>query len=468
MKKAFIDIRSHALPAFRHTALAIAVAALSATTAVQAKGVFDKPDTEFKGRVSVMEATHPGSTVTISGRGFKPGQRVQLLSDGQPITTEKVIEVDDKGGFKAKVAVPADASVGRHPVVVQVSNPAAADVYEFKVSPKLPLSGADGYQVSKALLQPGLYESAYSAASKALFVAASAGRPPAIRSSLMKVDPQTLKVETSVTPAADKDGKVQAVYGVGVDDAHETVWVSNTRDDSVAVYKQKDLSLVKQFPSGIINHSRAIAIDSKNKRAYVSSTRGGEIVIFDTEKLEKLGSIYLKSGLNQGLIPVTRPMALALDADNGKLYTVSGTTNEAFVIDLAQQAVEKIIPLPGALNASGVAVAPEQNLLFVAAQDSDNVLLVDLKDGSVKHEVGVGAGALNVVWEPVKKLAYVASRAGGSVAVIDTDGKLVANLAAGPLTNHLSTDGQGNVFAVNKSRGQDDKEGDHITRFTAK
>lgn len=472
MKKTLVDIRSKSLPLFRHTALAVAMlAALTTTTAttVQAKGLFEKADTDFKGRVSVMEAVYPGSTVTLSGRGFKPGQEVQLLSNGQPITAEKIIKVDDKGGFKAQVSVPASATVGRHPVVVQVSNPDAADVHEFKISSRVPLNGADGYSIDTQPLKPGLYESAYGAASKSLFVAASAGRPPAAMTShLMKLDPETLKAVITLTPATDKNGKLQAVYGVDVDDTAETVWVTNTRNDSVAVYKQKDLSLVKQFPSGIVNHARDVIIDGKNKRAYVTASRAGEVVVFDTEKLEEVNRIYLKSALNQGLVPVTRPMALALDSDNGKLYTVSATTNEAFVIDLGKQAVEKVIPLPDALNASGVAVAPEEGILFVASQDSDNVLLIDLKDGSIKHNVAVGAGALNVVWEPVKKLAYVASRASGSVAVINADGKLMANMAAGPLTNHVSTDGKGNVFAVNKSRGKDDKQGDHVTRFMAK
>lgn len=469
MKQAFIDIRHHGSPQFRQHTLALALVALTMTGAAQAGEIFTQPDTAFKGRVSVMEATHPGSTVTLRGRGFKPGQQVRLLSNGQPITAEQVIKVDEQGGFKTRVSVPASAVVGRHPVVVQVSHPAAASIYEFKVSSKLPLSGTDRYRIDTQPLKPGLYESAYSAASKALFVTATSGRPPAaISSTLMKVDPDTLKATISLNPATGADGTARTVYGVAVDDAQGTVWISDTRNDTVAVYRQKDLSLIKQFPSGIVNHSRAIAVDSRNGRAYVTSTRGGEIVVFDTRKLDKIGSIYLKSALNQAQIPVTRPMALALDADKGKLYTVSATTNEVFVIDLGQQAVEKVIPLPGALNASGIALAPAAGILFIASQDSDNVLLLDLKEGRVKHELTVGAGALNVVWEPVKQRAYVASRASGTVAVIDTAGKLLANLPAGPLANQLSTDGQGNVFAVNKSRGPDDSQGDHITRFTAR
>src|SRR5690606_16459776 len=133
-----------------------------------------------------------------------------------------------------------------------------------------------------------------------------------------------------------------------------------------------------------------------------------------------------------------------LDAANSKLYTVSLSSNEAAVIDLARQQVEQVYALPGAKSASGVAIAPEANVLFVASQGSDNVLLLDLKEGKVLHTVSVGAGPLNVAWDAQDKLAYAISRGAGSIAVIDLDGKLVANLEAGSLPNHLSTDGKGN------------------------
>ena len=77
-----------------------------------------------------------------------------------------------------------------------------------------------------------------------------------------------------------------------------------------------------------------------------------------------------------------------------------------------------------------------------------------------------GAGALNVTFDPVKRLAYVSNRGAGTVTVIDPDGRIVANLDNGTLPNHVATDGKGNVFAVNKSRGEDDAKGDRITRIT--
>ncbi|MGB6103940.1 MAG: ATP-binding protein [Pusillimonas sp.] len=466
MQTHLIGIRLSKTATLKRTAALLAALTLSAGS-VCANTVFDQPDTDFKGNVFSAGVVTPGGEAEVRGAGFKPGQEIQLLRSGQSIAGDKVLTADQEGKFSTTIAVPADAAVGRHPVVVQVAKPSAASIFEFKVSPEIKFSGADKFNVVSQHLQNGLYQSAYSAANNVLFVTSAVGRPPVKESALMKVNPDTLKIEASVTPDADKandKGQVMAVYGVAADDETGTVWVTNTRSNSVAVYKQSDLSLVKQFENGIVPHARDVVIDSKKHRAYASAVGTTEIIVFDTQKLEKIGAIAIKSKSRED----ASPMSLALDAENGKLYTVSMSTNEAVVIDLAKQEVEHVYPLPGAKSASGVAVAPEANVLFTASQGTDNVHLIDLKNGEVLHTVSVGAGPLNLVWDAKSKLAYAVSRGADSIAVIDLDGKLVANLEGGSYPNHVATDGKGTIFAINKARGKDDKTGDRISKITLK
>lgn len=459
-------IRLHTNTMLKHGVLVLAALTLF-TASAQADTVFDKPDASFNGRVFSPGVAYPGGDADVRGGGFKPGQEIQLLRSGTNVAKDKVVTADKDGNFNTSIAVPADAATGIHPIVVQVAKPSAAAIFEFKISAPTKLSGADKFAVKAEHIKPGLYQSAYGAASKALFVTSSVGRPPVKDSALSKVNPDTLKVEASITPAVDADndkGQVHAVYGVAVDDSAGTVWVTNTRSGTVAVYKQSDLSLVKQFPNKLVPHARDVAIDSERHRAYVSAATTNEIVVFDTDKLEQVGTIAIQSKAREA----ANPMSLAIDAKSGKLYTVSRTTNEAIVIDLKKQAVAQIFPLVGAKGTSGVAVAPDAQVLFVASQGSDNVQLVSLKDGTILHDINVGAGPLNVAWDPKDKLAYVAIRGGSSVAVINLDGKLVANLDGGSYPNHISTDGRGTVFVVNKAKGKDDKTGDRVSRITMK
>ena len=55
-----------------------------------------------------------------------------------------------------------------------------------------------------------------------------------------------------------------------------------------------------------------------------------------------------------------------------------------------------------------------------------------------------------------------------AVGILNYEKLLVANLDNGSLPNHVAHDGKGQVYAVNKSRGTDDAQGDRITRITPK
>ena len=291
------------------------------------------------------------------------------------------------------------------------------------------------------------------------------GRPPVTQSQLLKVDPKTLKVVKAITPAHVPDakgGSVFAVYGVGVDDANGTVWVTNTRQDSVAVYRQSDLSLVHQFPVGTVPHARDVVVDARHGKVFASATGEDHLSVFDAKTFKALEPITLASGVDDEKFV---PMSLVLDEASGKLFTVSIGTPEAAVIDVASGKVDKVIDLGNSISASGVAYDAQQNRLYVASQGTDNLLIVDVASGKVLHDVAVGAGALNVAFDPKAGLAYVTNRGAGTVTVVDRSGKVVGNLDGGTFPNHVRADGKGNVFAVNKSRGTDDAKGDRITRI---
>ncbi|PWR17838.1 YncE family protein [Zavarzinia compransoris] len=466
-----------------------------------ADGAFEAP-IPFAGtlRVSGEQAGGPivaGNTVTVQGQGLVAGQKLVLqrgatvLNPGAPL----VVGVDGKvsGDFK----LPADAAIGIHPIVVIAEQPSAASILDLKVSPLVPVSGADRFEISANRMVRGLYQVAYGENSKALFVTAAVGRPPVRDSALLKVDPTTLEIIARATPAAAPERPrpdpaarpaflggapaapaapgpgpggegqqpqgpaVYAVYGVGVDDANGTVWVTNTRQNTVAVYKQSDLSLVKQFEPEAVNHSRDVVVDDKRGRAYVSAAMTSQIVVFDTKTLEKTATIDIPSTKRGDEFQV---MSLDLDAAGGQLFTVSQTTPEIAVIDVAAGRVTKVITYEGAKGATGVAYDPVTKRIFVSSFSNDNLIIVDSESGKTLQVVPVGAGALNVEFEPVKRLAYVSNRGSGTLTVVDPDGKIVANLDNGAMPNFAAADGKGTVYAVNKGRGEDESA-DRLTRI---
>jgi DNA-binding beta-propeller fold protein YncE len=375
----------------------------------------------------------------VLSSGFNLGLPVILMYGQTALSTGPVV-ANAEGGFEARLSIPANASAGNHPIVAVSQAPYNAVLANLKISPTVPLSGEAGYRVTSVQPTRGLYQTAYSAK----------------RNAVLNAD--TLAVEARVTPAdapdrPGRDGQVQdggvfAVYGVGVDDAHDTVWVTNSRQNTVAVYRQSDLSLVRQFEPGTVNHARDVVIDEQDGKAYASATFQPEIVVFDTDRAAVSKRIKIDSTVRGETFSAA---SVSYDRAADRLYVASNSTNEIAVINTRTDEVEHVYPVPGARGVIGVAHDAQTNRIFVAAQGTDNLVILNGADGLVIADTPVGAGALNVVFEPRSRRAFVSTFGAGTVTVTDVDGRIVANLPAPPVANHVSTDGRGNIYAAVKS-----------------
>lgn len=432
-----------------------------------AQELFDTPDPDYRGRISAWNADLgkpflPGATLAISGTDFSPGQKVQFSYGLTPLLPEKLV-ADQDGRFEGSYTIPADAPTGNYQIILTAEQPYHAEIIELKISPEVPLTGAEKFVQETRKLDAGLYQSAYSAKIDAIFVSAAVGYPPITESGLMRIDPATLEITARGKAAGAPDGGLFAVYGLGLDDANGTIWVTNTRQDTVAVYAQEDLSLLKQFEPGLVPHSRDAVVDEARGKVYVSANGANHLAVFDAAAMTPLDPIPLASldaraGFN--------PASLWLDRENGKLFAVNLSAPEVAIIDTATDSVERVLPVQGARAAIGVSHDPQTDRIFVAAQGSDNLLIVDAGSGETLHDVTIGAGPLNVVFDPASRLAYVSSRGAGTITVVDPDGEIIANLENAPFSNHVMADGKGAIYAVNKSRDPKDPQGDRITRIT--
>ncbi|MEG1029962.1 MAG: hypothetical protein RSE34_07800, partial [Brevundimonas sp.] len=353
------------------------------------------------------------------------------------------------------LTLPADAQPGNHPIVAVSQSPYNAVLANLKISPNVPLSNEAAYRITSVQPTRGLYQTAYSAKRNAVFATSAVGRPPVRQSELLRLNADTLAVEARVTPAdapdrPGRDGQVQdggvfAVYGVGVDDAHDTVWVTNSRQNTVAVYRQSDLTLVRQFEPGTVNHARDVVIDEQDGKAYASATFQPEIVVFDTAGLTVAKRIKIDSSVRGETFSAA---SVSYDRAADRLYVASNSTNEIAVINTRTDEVEHVFAVPGARGVIGVAHDAQTNRIFVAAQGTDNLVVLNGADGSVIADTPVGAGALNVVFEPKSRRAFVSTFGAGTVTVTDADGRIVANLPAPPGAHHGSTDGRGPIYAA--------------------
>ncbi|PZO74046.1 MAG: hypothetical protein DI632_13820 [Sphingomonas hengshuiensis] len=465
--------------------MALAASGTVAVLPASAQTAFETIDRTAQADVSFSSGERgkpilAGSVVTVTGEKFRPNQKVTLLYGTNPLPGGE-LTADAEGKVSTRITLPANAAPGIHPIMVVAQAPYSASIAELKVSPTVPLAGQGNYTLTHGEVARGLYQSAYSTKNNTLFVASAVGRPPVGQSEILKLNADTLAVLARVTPAeapmperrggrgtaagepsAAPAKNLFAVYGIGVDDAKGTVWVTNSRQNTVAVYRQSDLSLIKQFAPGTVNHARDVIVDPAAGKAYSSATFQPEVVVFDTGTLEVAKRIAIRSGRRGGNFSAA---SLSFDAGNGKLYVVSNATDEVAVIDTRTQEVTRVLPVPGAKSAIGVSHDPQTGRIFVAAQGTDNLVVLDGNSGAVVADTPVGAGALNVVFDPVKRRAYVATRGAGTIAVADADGRIVANLGPAPMANHVSLGKNGTVYAVDKSAGVRNAENDTILKI---
>ena len=277
---------------------------------------------------------------------------------------------------------------------------------------------------------PGQFQVGYSKKNHKLFVP-TVGARGGLASSLARVDADTLQTEAFAELPVKKNDKGQygytSAYGVTVDDVDGTVWVTNTTDNSVAVYDQQTLKLiwsnegVKKDDPNWIEHPRSVLVDHESGKAFVTGRYFVSAIDLKTKQVEK---IQLEGAPDGG----TRYISMNLFLDGGKLYVPERTGGKLFVVDTKTFKVEKTIQTQGEdstveVRPSDVAVDHSLNEIYVSSQGvkgvNSGISVHDLTTGEFKKFVKFGTQALALEHDEDRDLVYVTDFGTGKVAVFD-------------------------------------------------
>ncbi|MFI6348284.1 YncE family protein [Streptomyces sp. NPDC050560] len=274
----------------------------------------------------------------------------------------------------------------------------------------------------------GLYQSSYSARNDVLWATASAGRGAEATSSLLKLDPKTLKVEDAYTPpVTDPDtGALESVYGVAVDDEHNTVWTTNTTDDSVAVYSQKTGAHLATLPD--VAHAREVVVDEVHNTAWASGFGDGTIVGFDTKTFKEKKRVTVDDSQPTGLaVNRLTGTVYATDLGGDRIIALSPWSKSPRLIPTGEG------PISIALSATGLTA-------YTADQSGGTLSEVNLLTGKVARTVPTGEGPLSVATDAGSGRVLVANRTAATVSVVDPwKGKVVKTITTGANPNHVET-----------------------------
>ena len=316
---------------------------------------------------------------------------------------------------------------------------------------------------------PGQFQVGYSKKNHKLFVP-TVGARGNLASSLARVDADTLQTEAFAELPVKQNDKGQygytSAYGVTVDDVDGTVWVTNTTDNSVAVYDQQTLKLiwtnegVKEGDPNWIEHPRSVLVDHESGKAFVTGRFFVSAIDLKTKQVEK---IQLEGAPDGG----TRYISMNLFLDGSKLYVPERTGGKLFVVDTKTFKVEKTIQTQGEdstveVRPSDVAVDHSLNEIYVSSQGvkgvNSGISVYDLTTGEFKKFVKFGTQALALEHDEDRDLVYVTDFGTGKVAVFDgradeVIGEVEMNGAA---ANDVTLLKDGSVLVVDK-KDRDEK-----------
>ncbi|CAM5303341.1 hypothetical protein GCM10010329_60980 [Streptomyces spiroverticillatus] len=298
---------------------------------------------------------------------------------------------------------------------------------------------AAGSTVTSAQLTAGLYQSAYSERNHVLWATAAVGRPPVTKSSLLKVDPRSLAVKATYTPPVTDPatGAVEAVYGVAVDDEHNTVWTTNTRNNSVSVYSQRDGKHLASLPN--VAHAREIVVDERRDTVWASGFGDGTLVAFDSRTFKEKKRVTVTG---------SQPTGLAVNERTGTVYAADLGGDR--IVEVSPYAKEPRL-IPTGDGPISVALSADGRTAYTADQAAGTLSVVDLRKGAVSKTVPTGAGALSVAADARTGKVLVANRGAGNVTVVDPRrGTVVETLATGANPNHITVT-RGTAYVVDKS-----------------
>ena len=312
---------------------------------------------------------------------------------------------------------------------------------------------------------PGQFQVAYSKKTNKIWVAGTADRDEHV-STIARIDANSLKIEAVAELPIVQDAKgysYEGAYGITVDDEEGTVWVTSTRDNSVAVYDQATMKqlwtnagLSKDDPNWI-EHPREVRVDHESGKAFVTGRFFVSAIDLKTKKVEK---IQLEGAPDGG----TRYISMNILVDGGKLYVPERTGGKLFVIDTKTFKVEKTISVKGdkdgEVRPSDVVIDHSQNEIYVSSQgvkgENSGVSVYDATTHEFKKFIPFGTQALSLDNDEANDLVYVTDFGTGKVGVIDGGAadKLIAEVAMnGGKANDLVVLPNGSVIAVDKQAG---------------
>ena len=179
---------------------------------------------------------------------------------------------------------------------------------------------------------------------------------------------------------------------------------------------------------GVGTHPQGVVVNPANGLTYVANQISNNVTVIDAS-----GQVVTVVQLQPSLIPgFNSPVAVAVNsnaasANYGAVYVVGSVSNTVSVIDLSHNVINEITV---GVRPMDIAFNPVNDKLYVANLFDNTVSVIDTGSESVIATLNVGNDPLGVGINTSNGDIYVANSGSNSVTVFDSTNTLVTTIAA--------------------------------------
>lgn len=229
-----------------------------------------------------------------------------------------------------------------------------------------------------------------------------------------------------------------------------TILVTNVLSNSVSLFNDTTLQSEHEFKVGYMPHE---IVTSKDGNIALVSNFGDLLNVIAGHTITTLDIANGKILKTIELPKKSRPHGLAVVSESEALVTAQGIQS-LLLIDFMQGTIKKTLSLPGA-GAHMVLVDAGNHFAYVANTDSGSLCKINLKNFTIEKEVKIGREAEGLALTPQEDLLFVTDRKDNYIAVIKTkDLSLYKTIptASGPVRVEMFNNGR-HVLIINSTGG---------------
>jgi DNA-binding beta-propeller fold protein YncE len=193
----------------------------------------------------------------------------------------------------------------------------------------------------------------------------------------------------AVTPAFAAGLGLHAVVPVR---AHDVIVTTNSGDNSARIISAADGKLIASVATG--TKPDAAVLDAASGLVVVANGASGDVTLVD-----------VKARKSVGLIPVGGALEFTQTDGRGRLFINVENKNEIAVVDIAARKVVARWPLAGCDGPSGLAYVAANRL--ISSCSNGVAPITDAATGKLIASLKIGRGPDSVLYDPVRKLAYI-------------------------------------------------------------